>query len=134
MIKTLVKASRSRALRLAERYGHFSSDVCDLNRFDKAEGLGVRVLKMREKVLGVEPIDTLLSVANLAVTYEALNRLSEAEELEVRLLDMYKKILGPEHSNALARMANLALTYFELDRFDEAEELECDHCKAVKRL
>jgi hypothetical protein len=63
-----------------------------------------------QRMLGKEYPDTLISMANLALTYSNQRRWKEAEELGVQVMEMSSRVLG-EHTSTLTSMANLALTY-----------------------
>ncbi len=73
--------------------------------------------------LGPEHPDTLASVNNLAILYQAQGRYGEAEPLFQRALGAREKVLGPEHPNTLISINNLALIYQAQGRYGEAEPL-----------
>ena len=66
----------------------------------EAEELGVQVMEIMKKVLGVEHPHTLTNMANLASTYSSQKRLKEAEELQVQMMETMKKVLRAEHLHA----------------------------------
>ena len=80
-------------------------------------------LATREKVLGPEHPQTLTSVNNLAVLYQAQGRYGEAEPLYRRALATKEKVLGPEHPETLTSINNLAALYKAQGRYGEAEPL-----------
>ena len=86
------------------------------------------------RVLGAEHPDTLISIANLANTYQNQGRWNEAEKLNVDVMDMSKRLLGPEHPHTLLCIANLAIIYQNQGRWNEAEELEIQVMDMRKRL
>ena len=57
------------------------------------------VLKLREKVLGLEHPDTLGTCFDLAVCLRAENEIQEASAFAQRAADRARKALGPEHSD-----------------------------------
>ena len=63
----------------------------------QSNGLLPQVMQMRKSVLGEEHLHTLLSVANLASTYQNQGWWKEAEELQVQLIQIRKRVLGEEH-------------------------------------
>jgi hypothetical protein len=71
----------------------------------------VQVTKTRERVLGEEHPDTLLSMNNLALTYLNQEQWKEAEELQVRVMQTRRRVLGDEHPDTLTSIGNLASTY-----------------------
>ena len=62
-------------------------------------------------MLGKEHPDTLVSVNNLALLYEAQGRYGEAEPLYRRALEAYERVLGKEHPDTLISVNNLAGLY-----------------------
>jgi hypothetical protein len=71
----------------------------------------VQVLEAKKRVLGAEHPDTLVSMANLALTYKNQGRWKEAEELQAKELNICSRVLGAEHPDTLTSMNNLASTY-----------------------
>jgi len=78
-------------------------------RFDEAEPLMRRALKIDEKSFGAEHPDVARDLNNLALLLKATNRLSEAEPLMRRALDIFEKSLGPEHPNTQTVRRNLEM-------------------------
>ncbi|KAL2833728.1 violaceus kinesin [Aspergillus cavernicola] len=93
-------------------------------RYKEAEELEVQVLEIQKQALGPEHPDTLISMANLALTYWNQGQWRKAEELGVQVLEIQKQVLGPEHPDTLTSMANLASTYWNQGQLKKAEELE----------
>lgn len=94
----------------------------------------VQIFQAREKLLGAEHPNTLMSMFRLAAIYSSLNRLNEAEKMGVQGLKTRKMILGAEHPHTLLTMANLAVTDKALDRLSEAEELGVQVLKAYEKV
>lgn len=67
------------------------------------------VLKGREKVLGKEHLDTLMSMHNLATVLECQGKYEKAEEMHRRALRVIEKVPGKEHPDTPMSMNNLAL-------------------------
>ena len=67
-----------------------------------------RALTARERVLGPDHPDTLISVNNLAFLYESTGRYGEAEPLYQRALTARERVLGPEHPDTLTSVNNPA--------------------------
>ena len=63
----------------------------------------VQVVDIRKRVLGEEHPDSLMSMANLASTYQNQSMQKEAETLE-ELVEIRNQMLGEEHSNSLVDM------------------------------
>ena len=68
-----------------------------------------QTLELREKVLGVEHPDTLMSMNNLAMVLQAQGKYEAAEEMHRQTLELREKVLGPEHPDTLTSMNNLAV-------------------------
>lgn len=65
------------------------------------EELEVQVIEIRKNKIGADHRDTLMSMANLALTYRNQGRWSVAEELEVQVIETRKKKLGSDHPSTL---------------------------------
>jgi tetratricopeptide (TPR) repeat protein len=91
-------------------------------RYHEAEILFKETLEKRKRLNGNDP-NTLISMANLALTYSNQGRWAEAEGLEMQVMETRKTVLGSKHPDTLASMANLALTYSNQGRWAEAETL-----------
>ena len=92
--------------------------------FNSAEQLKVQVMDMRNKLLGAEHPETLVSMEDLARTYQDQGRWNEAEKLLIQVMDKSKELLGAEHPDTITTMGSLASTYHDLKRWNEAEKLE----------
>ena len=68
----------------------------DMDRFDEAEELEMRVLKAHEKILGAEHRDTLSSMANLARTWRKQNHLGKAISLMSDAVRISKTVLDAD--------------------------------------
>jgi hypothetical protein len=75
-------------------------------------------------VLGVEHPDTLLSIGNLAHTYNNQGQYHDAEELLAQVVKIRARVLGSDHPHTLSGMSNLAVSYHNQGRLDEAEALQ----------
>ncbi|KAH8661696.1 hypothetical protein BGZ60DRAFT_91061 [Tricladium varicosporioides] len=102
--------------------------------YDLAEGVDKQCLGYCTECLGLENPATLISIANLASTYQSQGRWKEAEELKVQVMEANKRVLGLEHPDTLTSIANLALTYQSQGRWKEAEELKVQVMEASKRV
>jgi hypothetical protein len=67
-----------------------------------------RALAGREKALGVEHLDTLTGVSNLASVLRGQGKYEAAEEINRRALAGREKVLGVEHPDMLISVSNLA--------------------------
>jgi non-specific serine/threonine protein kinase/serine/threonine-protein kinase len=70
--------------------------------------------------LGPDHPDTLMSVFNLADSYQRLGRYNDALKLREETLALRKIKLGPNHPDTLMSMHNLAKSYYTVGRRREA--------------
>ena len=80
----------------------------------------------------MEHPDTLLSMNNLAATYDSLGRATEAVKVCEECFEIRKRVLGLEHPDTLHSMNNLASIYASLGRAIEAVKL-FEECFEIKR-
>ena len=92
-------------------------------RYDEAEPLYKKAVQLKEKILGKEHPDTLVSIGNLALLYRSQGRYGEAEPLLKQVLQLSEKVLGKEHPNTLGAIISLALLYHSQGHYAEAEPL-----------
>ena len=79
-----------------------------------------QTLADRERVLGPDHPDTLLSRNNLALAYRAAGRTDEAISLNEQTLADRERVLGPDHPDTLKSRDNLANAYRAAGRADES--------------
>jgi tetratricopeptide (TPR) repeat protein len=92
-------------------------------RFDEASGHLLEVMETREKVLGIDHPDTLMSVSNLAGVLDRQGKYEESEELNQRVLAVSEKVLGVDHPHTLTSVSNLAGVLERQGKYKESEEL-----------
>lgn len=100
--------------------------------YKKAAVLAKKSVDVRKELLGLDHLDTLTSMANLASTFWNQGRLEEAERLQVKVMEARKAKLGADHQFTLTSMHNLAYTLNSLSRRDEALGL-MDSCASLRR-
>ena len=94
---------------------------------EEAEALHRQTLDLRQKILGLDDHQTLLSMNNLALVLTSLDRLKEAEDMQRRALIGLKKILTKEnHVNILSGRANLACIYLKKTLAKKAGDLAAE--------
>ena len=81
------------------------------------------VLEARERTLGAEHPDTLVSVNNLAECLRAMGLQKDAEPLYRRALEARERTLGAEHPNTLVSVNNLAVCLEAMGLQKDAEPL-----------
>jgi len=92
-------------------------------RYERAETLYRRAMEGREKALGAEHPDTLMSVNNLGILLSDKGDYAGAEALYRRALDGYEKALGAEHPDTLMSVNNLGLLLSDKGDYAGAEAL-----------
>ncbi|KAF9891460.1 hypothetical protein FE257_003926 [Aspergillus nanangensis] len=98
----------------------------NLGKWEAAEKIEKKVLHAQESLLCLNHPDTLITLNNLACTYQSQKRWEEAEILNERVTEASRAILGPDHHFTLTSMGNLALTYRNRGKLQEARKLEED--------
>ncbi|MFZ1028611.1 MAG: tetratricopeptide repeat-containing protein, partial [Limnoraphis robusta] len=92
-------------------------------KYNEAIPIAVRVLEIRERLLGENHPDVATSLNNLAELYRDQGRYNEAEPLYQRSLAISEKALGENHPHVATTLNNLALLYSDQGRYSEAEPL-----------
>ncbi|MEU6720793.1 tetratricopeptide repeat protein [Nonomuraea sp. NPDC046802] len=91
-------------LQLRAWCARYLDELADLNR---AIALYERTLTDRERVLGPDHPDTLISRSNLAGAYESAGDLNRAIPLYEQTLTDRERVLGPDHPATLISRSNL---------------------------
>ena len=91
-------------------------------------------LSLRQRGLGEDHPDTLISKNNLAGVLRQQGRLDEAEFLEECIVEARERLLGPEHLDTLAARANLAATLAQQGRTAAALGMQDNVLDAYLRL
>merc|ERR1711957_765139 len=87
------------------------------------EPLNVEALGVRRATFGNRHPDTLTSINNLALLWEAQGKLAEAEPLYVEALGVRRATLGNQHPDTLTSINNLANLWHVQGKLAEAEPL-----------
>lgn len=90
---------------------------------EEAGRLYQRSLEIRQRLLGDDHPDLLLSLVGLAVVSLHREDYEKAEELFKRALTIQTRVLGPDHPNVSLTLLNLAQVYRRRGRLREAEPL-----------
>ncbi|PVF91277.1 hypothetical protein CPB86DRAFT_719762, partial [Serendipita vermifera] len=72
-----------------------------LGKLQEAEELQIKVLKMRQEILGEQHPHAINASNYLSLTYQKLGRLMEAEELSQKAYELAKAVLGEDHPQSL---------------------------------
>ena len=103
-------------------------------RLDAAEKWFSLIAEQREEKFGEEHPETLISLANLAVTYKDQGRWKEAENRLLQVVEKIQKVSGEDDIETLAMKSNLADTYDLQGRFQEAEVLHLQVLETRRRV
>ncbi|KAL7764623.1 hypothetical protein ACKLNR_005768 [Fusarium oxysporum f. sp. zingiberi] len=101
-------------------------------RYSKAEKLQREGLTIREKLLGEEHIETIVTASDLAVSLSKLGRFEESERLQRGVIETLKRLYGDEHEKTLDAIANLSVTLSKQEKTEEALALD-RHIFEVKK-
>jgi TolA-binding protein len=99
------------------------SKYFDQQKYAEAELLLRESVQQREKVLGAEHVDTLLSKYMLAFTLYEQQKYGEAEQLWRESAQQREKVLGAEHVDTLESKYQLAVMLHKQQKYGEAEQL-----------
>jgi tetratricopeptide (TPR) repeat protein len=94
-----------------------------LGKYQEAENMHRQALELREKALGKEHPDTLMSMNNLAAVLRQQGKYEEAEQMHRQTLGLRERVLGKEHPNTLTSMNNLAIVLNRQGKYEEAEQM-----------
>jgi tetratricopeptide (TPR) repeat protein len=104
----------------------FTDEVDRLYRtgkFQAAQPLAERALRIAEATFGSEHLDTATSLSNLAELYRSMAVYAKAEPLHTRALAIREKALGPDHPDVANSLSNLAVVYYLMSLYAKAEPL-----------
>jgi serine/threonine protein kinase len=129
--ETLGSAAKKLETDLASQPARRAKLQATLGETYHALGLYREAIPLREKVRdyhlaasGLENLDTLRAMHNLAHSYAEAGRLDEALKLQEEVLRLLRKVRGLQHPDTLRAMNNLANTYAYLGRREESLKLE----------
>ena len=96
----------------------------DLDRFEEALALKLKVLAVRRTTLAEDDPALLRIMHSLALTYDNLVQFAKAVALKERLLALRVAKLGADHADTLEAMATLAISYGKNGQLDKALAIE----------
>jgi len=107
----------------------------DQRRHKEAESLCSEVLHMREKLLGREHRDTIISVSNLASILSAQGRYQDAERENRKALEVMQKetVFAKDDPDTLNTWSNLASVLREQGKYHQAETIYQQQLEAMTR-
>lgn len=89
-----------------------------------AESLFLRILEIRERILGKEHAAVAPALGNLAVLYDVWEENKEAEKFYKQALETFEKSYGPENMELVPLLKNMVKFYRKMDYNEIADELD----------
>jgi tetratricopeptide (TPR) repeat protein len=105
-----------------------------MGRMYEAEPLWLEVLEEKERMLGTESPEVLVSKGNLAGLYALTSRMHLAEKLWQKVLEGQLQMLGEGHRDTLDTQYNLGYAFAQTGRKKKAERLWSKVLKARRQL
>ncbi|WP_445183444.1 tetratricopeptide repeat protein [Pseudonocardia sp. Cha107L01] len=102
--------------------------------YDAELALRHTVLHAKQRVLGVEHPDTLLSSSNLAFALLGLGEYQRAVALAQEVLGVRERVLGAEHPDTLQSSSNLAFALLGLGEYQRAVALAQEALRVRERV
>ena len=78
-----------------------------LRKHTDAEKLEIKVLDMRNRLLGEEHPDTIHAMNNLAITHGILGQYADEKKLQIKVVDKRTRIFGEGHPDTIEAVALL---------------------------
>jgi tetratricopeptide (TPR) repeat protein len=94
----------------------------DGTKYEDAEPLLLRALRLREAVSGPDDAETISVIDSLAYVEFGLRKMPEAEKAFQRLLDLWEKNAGPDHPMVALTYDKMAEFYAFGQRYEEAQK------------
>ncbi len=94
-----------------------------LGRYEEAEHHWTRALKIRQRVLGPEHLETLGTMNDLASNYYGRGQPAAGLRLEEKALKILLRVHGPEHPMTLTTMGNMASNLHAQGKYSQAQQL-----------
>ncbi len=114
---------QNEVLRILNILDNYASLLHNTNRFNEAESLTRRALKMCEETFGVSHPKVAQELSHLAVIFYKTNRLAEAEVILRRALRIKEENYGEDDPLLATDLNNLAMLLKDTNRMTEAEPL-----------
>ena len=106
----------------------------NLGLYPRAQLLLQQAMEIRQRVLGPEHPDTLVSVNTLANVLYDEGRYAEAEKLDRETLDIRRRVLGSQHPDTLVSVNTLANVLDGEGHYAEAEKLDRETLDTRRRV
>jgi tetratricopeptide (TPR) repeat protein len=104
---------------LLKDYAQF---LYDYGKYKEAEPVLLRLVSLREKVLGKEHPSTATSYNNIGLTYDNMGDYAKALEYNFKALAIREKVLGKEHHDTATSYNNIGAVYKSQGDYPKALE------------
>jgi serine/threonine protein kinase/tetratricopeptide (TPR) repeat protein len=114
---------------------HAIGEACnELAQHEEAEKQLRRALALRQQVIGVADLDTIITMNHLAWALRGIpGRLAEADTLSHQAADLCRRALGTDHPETIYAVDTLASVYLSQGKLKEAEAVERDNLISARR-
>ena len=112
----------------------YSSFLYDYGKYKEAEQVYLRLVSLREKVLGKNHSDTAESYNDIGTTYDYLGDYTKALEYHFKALDIQEKVLGKEHPDTATSYNNIGAVYDDQGDYTKALEYYNKAVDIVKKV
>ncbi len=118
----------------AEKLNKRAIQLYQQRKYASAISLAERALAIRQKILGNNHPDVVVSLNSLAFLYSSQGRYSQAEPLSQQALQITKRLFKGDHPRVATSLNNLAFLYSRQGRYSQAEPLYQQALQMRKRL
>ncbi|SNT01993.1 CHAT domain-containing protein [Tardiphaga sp. OK246] len=115
-----IRLAQGNSTDLAWTYFNLSNVYLDQRKYDKSEGLLLRVVDLREKTLGKEHVEVAQALFNLGLIKQRTKKPREAEEFHKRALTIREKAPNASEFNVASSLMGLGFVLEEQKKYDEA--------------
>ncbi|MFN0131648.1 MAG: tetratricopeptide repeat protein [Phycisphaerales bacterium] len=105
-----------------------------LGLLERAEEPQNEALAIRDRELGAEHPETLVSLINKAELLRARGKIAEAGPIYEKVCEVSRRVLGNDHRTTLTAVLNLGAYRGSQGRFDEAEALGTEAVEMSRRV
>ncbi|XP_015112577.1 amyloid protein-binding protein 2 [Diachasma alloeum] len=114
-----------RNVQTAKHYGNLGRLYQSMRRFDEAEVMHLKAIKIKEELLGSDDYEVGLSIGHLASLYNFhMARYRDAEQLYYRSIAINLKLFGKSYSGLEYDYRGLLHVYTEMREFEKIREYE----------
>ncbi|XP_076243844.1 protein interacting with APP tail-1 [Calliopsis andreniformis] len=122
-LRLVKKAFGEKNIETAKHYGNLGRLYQSMRKFQTAEEMQKRAIRIKEELLGPDDYEIGLSIGHLASLYNYhMSRYREAEKLYYRSIAINLKLLGKSYSGLEYDYRGLLHVYTKLHEIDKIEE------------